>query len=56
MDKILSLQKSGYYSYVIKDNQEKLRLFVGAFLTKAGAAQQYDALKVSGFQNQVVQR
>jgi hypothetical protein len=56
MSKNRSLQKSGYYPYVIKDNQKTFRLFVGAFLTKAGAVQQYDALKISGFHNQIVQR
>ncbi|MBW1803641.1 MAG: SPOR domain-containing protein [Deltaproteobacteria bacterium] len=55
-NQILSLQKSGYDPYVIKDNQNMWRLFVGAFLTEAGAAQQYDDLKVSGFPNRVVQR
>ena len=55
-EKISLLKKSGYFPYVIKDNQDTSRLYVGAFLTKDGAAQQYNDLMSHGFQNQIAKR
>jgi cell division septation protein DedD len=55
-ERILSLNKIGYFPYIIKDDQKQFQLFVGAFLTKAGAEQQYNDLHSSGFQNQIVKR
>ncbi len=55
-EKISLLKKSGYFPYVIKDNQDISKLYVGAFLTKAGAALQYNDLMSHGFQNQIANR
>jgi cell division protein FtsN len=53
---IQSLRLFGYSPYVIKDPEGKSRLFVGAFLTKAGAERQYRDLKSIGIQGDVVLR
>jgi len=53
---ILSLKKLGNSPYFIKDHNGKTRLFVGAFLTRAGAERQYHELKSSGIENKVVKR
>jgi succinoglycan biosynthesis transport protein ExoP len=55
-DKMRSLRDLGYSPYVTKDYDEKSRLFVGAFLTKEGAEIQYQNLKASGIENQILER
>jgi cell division septation protein DedD len=55
-NKHLSLKRSGYFPYVIKGEDGESRLYVGAFITRKGAEQQYHDLKSRGIQNQVVQR
>jgi tyrosine-protein kinase Etk/Wzc len=51
-----TLKKLGYSPYVIKDPNGESRLFVGAFLTKAGAEAQCQALESQGIQSELVQR
>ena len=55
-NRILLLKSLGYSPYVIKDHDGKSRLFVGAFLTKAGAERQYQDLKSLGIETQAVKR
>jgi cell division septation protein DedD len=55
-NRILSLRRLGYFPYVIKGEDGESRLYVGAFITKKGAEQQYHDLKSSGIQSQIVQR
>jgi cell division septation protein DedD len=55
-DRHLSLNKIGYFPYVIKGENGKSRLYVGAFITREGAEQQYHDLKSRGIQSQIVQR
>lgn len=55
-EKILSIKNLGYYPYVIKDPEGRSRLFVGAFLTKAGAEGQQNDLKSDRVENLVVLR
>jgi cell division septation protein DedD len=55
-NQIQSLKNLGYYPYVIKHPHGKSRLYVGAFLTKAGAEAQCQALKSNGIQSELVQR
>jgi capsular exopolysaccharide synthesis family protein len=52
----LSLKRLGYFPYVIKGEDGKSRLYVGAFITKEGAEQQYHDLKSRGIQSQIVPR
>jgi succinoglycan biosynthesis transport protein ExoP len=54
--RLLSLKRLGYFPYVIKDEDGGSRLYVGAFITKEGAEQQYHNLKSSGIQSQIIQR
>ncbi len=55
-EKILSLKKLGYSPYGIEDQGGKTRLFVGAFITKAGAERRFNSLQSHNIQNQVVRR
>jgi len=53
---IISLKKLGYFPYFIKDYNENYPLFVGAFLTRAGAEKQYQDLQSNGVHNKVIAR
>jgi murein DD-endopeptidase MepM/ murein hydrolase activator NlpD len=55
-DKILSLSKRGFSPYTIEYGEQRVRLFVGAFFTEAGANSQYHELQSKGIQNKVVMR
>ncbi len=55
-DKIVALKKLDYSPYVIRDDDGKSRLFVGAFITKEGVEKEHRELKSKGIQNQVVKR
>jgi cytoskeletal protein RodZ len=55
-DKIIALKKLNYSPYVIKDNDGKSRLFVGAFITEEGVNKEHRDLKSKGIQSQVVKR
>lgn len=55
-DKHLSLKRSGYFPYVIKGEDGESRLYVGAFITREGAEQQYHDLKSRGVQSEIVKR
>jgi capsular exopolysaccharide synthesis family protein len=55
-EKILSLKKLGYSPYGIEDQGGKTRLFVGAFITRAGAERGFNSLQSHNIQNQVVRR
>ena len=55
-NRILSLQRIGYFPYVIKGEDGESRLYVGAFITKEGAEQQDHDLKSKGIQSQIVKR
>jgi hypothetical protein len=46
----------GYSPYVIRERSGRSRLFVGAYVTEAGAKSQYQVLKSSGVESQVVER
>jgi cell division protein FtsN len=52
----LSLKRFGYFPYVIEGEDGESRLYVGAFITRKGAEQQYHDLKSRGIQSQIVQR
>jgi len=54
--RLLSLKRLGYFPYVIKGEDGGSRLYVGAFITREGAEQQYHHLKLNGIQSQIVQR
>ena len=54
--RLLLLKRQGYFPYVIKGEDGRFRLYVGAFMTKEGAEQQYHNLTSSGIQSQIVQR
>ncbi|MBW1792792.1 MAG: hypothetical protein JRJ14_11190 [Deltaproteobacteria bacterium] len=54
--RIQSLKVAGYSPYVIKDRDGRSHLFVGAFLTKEGAEEQYSELKSDSVQSKVVRR
>ena len=53
---IKPLKESGYFPYTITYDDGKPRLFVGAFLTRAGAEKQYRHLESKGIRNRVVTR
>ena len=53
---ISSLKKLGCFPYFIKDDNENYVLFVGAFLTRAGAEKQYQDLQSKGVNNKVIAR
>ena len=55
-NQILSLKNLGYSPYLIEGHNGKSRLFVGAFLTRAGAERQRHELKSSGIQSEIVKR
>jgi capsular exopolysaccharide synthesis family protein len=52
----LSLRRLGYFPYVIRGGNGESRLYVGAFITKEGAKQQYHDLESTGIQSQIVKR
>ena len=52
----MSLKRSGYFPYVIKGEDGESRLYVGAFITREGAEQQYHDLKSRGVQSEIVKR
>jgi cell division protein FtsN len=56
LDKMISLRKVGYSPYVIKDEGGGIRLFTGAFQSKAGAEKQHLGLQSQGFNNKIVKR
>ncbi|MGD8985499.1 MAG: polysaccharide biosynthesis tyrosine autokinase, partial [Desulfobacteraceae bacterium] len=55
-DRILYLRNLGYSSYAVKDLGGKFRLYVGAFYPEHRAKRQYNDLKFSGIESQVVKR
>ena len=55
-NRLLSLKRMGYFPYVIKGEDGESRLYVGAFITRKGAEQQYHELKSRGIQSQIVKR
>jgi cell division septation protein DedD len=55
-DEKLTLEKNGYFPYVIKDEEEKHRLYVGAFFTKAGVEKQHARLFDQGILSEIVKR
>jgi cell division protein FtsN len=50
------LRNLGYSSYAVKDLGGKFRLYVGAFYPEHRAKRQYNDLKFSGIESQVVKR
>ena len=57
IEKPLSLEKLlGYSPYLIKEQDGKARLLVGAYLTREGAESLYRELESNGIQNKVVMR
>ena len=56
VEKIAILRDLGYSPYVIKDNDEKSRLYVGAFQPKRRAERTYQELEASGIMNRIVKR
>jgi capsular exopolysaccharide synthesis family protein len=50
------LSAQGFSPYVLPDQDGRLRLFVGAYVTQGGAESQYDNLKSRGIHTQVVKR
>ena len=55
-EEMLILEKNGYFPYVIKDEKEMHRLFVGAFFTKAGVEKQHAKLLDQGILSEIVKR
>jgi cell division protein FtsN len=55
-DKIVALKKLDLSPYVIRDQNGKSRLLVGAFITKEGVEKENRELKSKGIQSQVVNR
>jgi cell division septation protein DedD len=55
-DRIAFLKNLGYSSYAVKDPGGKFRLYVGAFYPEYRAKRQYNDLKSSGIESQVVKR
>jgi cell division septation protein DedD len=55
-DEMLTLEKNGYFPYIIKDEEEKHRLYVGAFFTKAGVEKQHAKLFDDGILSEIVKR
>ena len=55
-EEMLILEKNGYFPYVIKDENEMYRLFVGAFFTKAGVEKQHAKLFDQGILSEIVKR
>ncbi len=54
--KILLLSDLGHLPYAIEDQDEKYRLFVGAFVTRQGAEEQRRTLESNGIRSQVIKR
>lgn len=50
------LDSQGYSPYIIKDAENHLRLFTGAFITKKGVRDQNQDLKADGIDSKVVER
>jgi cell division septation protein DedD len=50
------LRKSGYSPYVIKTQNGRYKLVVGAFVTKEGAENQRKELRAKGIQSQIIKR
>jgi hypothetical protein len=50
------LSSLGFSPYVLPEQDGRLRLFVGAYVTQAGAESQYDNLKSRGIQAKVIKR
>ncbi len=50
------LDSQGYSPYIIKDAENHLRLFTGAFITQKGAQDQNRALKADGIESKLVER
>ncbi|MFC1814706.1 HD domain-containing phosphohydrolase [Thermodesulfobacteriota bacterium] len=55
-ERLQLLSQRGYSSYVIKGKANKFYLYVGAFYTHKGAAEQYAALLSDGIQSRIVER
>lgn len=55
-DEMIVLEKKGYFPYVIKDEDERFRLFVGGFFTKAGVEKQHAKLFDQGILSEIVKR
>lgn len=55
-DEFLLLEKNGYFPYIIKDEQDMFRLFVGAFFTRAGVEKQHAQLLEQGIKSEIVKR
>ncbi len=53
-EEMLILEKNGYFPYIIKDEKEMHRLFVGAFFTKAGVEKQHAKLLDQGILSEIV--
>lgn len=53
---IQALIKLGYSPYIIKDQEGESRLFIGAFLTRSGAEEQYNELRSNGVRSEIVRR
>lgn len=52
----LLLGENGHFPYVIKDEQDMFRLFVGAFFTRAGVEKQHANLLAQGINSDIVKR
>ena len=55
-DKIVALKKLDFSPYVIRNENGKSRLLVGAFITKEGVETEHRELKSKGIESQVVMR
>ena len=53
---IINLEKNGYSPYIIKDDEEMFRLYVGAFFTRDGVEKQHHDLTGHGIQSEIVKR
>jgi len=53
---IQTIEKLGYSPYILKDQENRSILFVGAFITEEGAMEQEAELRSHGIDNQVVKR
>ena len=55
-DEMTVLESKGYFPYFIKDEDERFRLFVGGFFTKAGVERQHAKLFDDGVLSEIVER
>jgi len=55
-EKVISLQESGYSSYIVEDPQKGYRLLIGAYVTKEGADEMARTLKEAGIDSRVLLR